>query len=88
MARSLVQHFTDWARQQGDAQYDYGDITNCALCQFLNANGYAKTPRVGGDTWRDASVKPMQRHDIDERLAEALVSEPRTFAALADRLSA
>lgn len=86
MARSLKQHFTDWCREQGEVEYDYGDVSNCALCQFLNANGYTERAIVGGSCWREFTSD--QRHDLDRVMVGALLEKPHTFAALADRLSA
>lgn len=86
MALSLKAHFTEWCRKQGEREYEYGDIFGCALCQFLNANGYTKRAVVGGQSWRDDGGDA--RHDLDFQLGEALVQHPRTFSALADRLAA
>jgi hypothetical protein len=90
VARSLTQHFADWCRQQGDREYVYADNSGCALCQFLETNGYAKMPRAGGDYWYDAALgySRANEHMLDKKLGYALVCTPHTFSALADRLAA
>lgn len=88
--KSFVDQVRDWAATKPtDEAYDYEDFRNCALCQFLSDNGYAKTPRVISGYWRDGvDGRWIAHYDSENKLEDALCSEPSTFGALAERLSA
>jgi hypothetical protein len=83
-----VAEFLDWARRKpAGERYDYNDIANCAMCQFLRETGRALEPRVSS-TWRERYV-PNSRRPLPPKLDNALASLGGwTFGALVKRLEA
>lgn len=86
--KSFEQQFADWVHTMpADQEYDYYDgegyRCGCAAYQFLRSVGYPVI-RVGGLSWWDTSGA---RHFLPPSLPVAIVGYPRTFGALADRLS-
>ena len=85
--KSFDQQVADWARSKpADETYVFSDCTDCALGQFLKETGMMALPIVGPTAWTGPGDEPW--HPISGLLASALVDEPATFGALADRLSA
>jgi hypothetical protein len=84
--KSFEQQFTDWVRSKpADEAYDYSDVLNCALCQFLRETGMAKAPLVGGYRWTEDDAETGW-HYFDVKLDDAVCAGPHTFGALAERL--
>ena len=103
MALGFTQQVREWAaKKPADETYDYTDSRNCALCQFLRESGFASRPAVSPGIWRDrdrengpeigylnADTLKSQTMAFGSHAAfeNALSGHPRTFGALADRLS-
>lgn len=81
----FITELRDWAREKGDEGYNFVSCRACALAQFLVASGRAQSPRVAAWEWTDDE---RVDHDFPDGLAVALVREPNTFSALAQRLDA
>lgn len=77
-----------WARTKpADERYNYSDLDNCALCQFLRDTGRAIRPEAGGSFWSGVnSLGETIGGDIQTGLDRALVAQ--TFGALVTRLEA
>lgn len=92
--QSITDQFREWLNtKRADEEYDYVDSGNCAFCQFLRDTGLAKNPRVSPGRWRDGD-QSVVAHDMPDLVQAALngfiggeYDCPRTFGALADRLS-
>jgi hypothetical protein len=87
--QSFDQMLLAWARKQpADAEYDYGSIHNCALCQFLKDTGICSTPRAGGSYWTDTSLPFDSRveHRLSSTVLSALIGS--TFGELTDAMLA
>jgi hypothetical protein len=85
--KSFDQQVADWARTKpADEAYNYTSPCNCAIAQFLIASGISDAPGVGDEDWLDYGA-PNIRHPISKSLNMAVLDHPRTFGALADRLS-
>ena len=83
--------FADWCEKQGGRHYDYLDIFNCAVAQYLKAHGHTGV-HVTARSWGGATRWwRIWEHLIFSRplpagWGDALVSLPHTFSALAKRL--
>jgi hypothetical protein len=85
--KSMSHQFLDFCHEKpADEAYRYSDNSGCAFAQFLLASGMARQPGVGGFSWVDWETD--QWHQIPEAVRVALIPEPTTFGALADRLEA
>lgn len=81
--KSLEQQFVDWvAKQPANAEYDYGDVENCAIVRGLRELGYPVRSAAGA-YWRDTD---FVKHPLDGRLNSAASQWPYTFGALTARL--
>lgn len=80
-----IADFAAFCRSKGDKAFDYYDNCGCALAQFLK--GDHPDVSVGGAVY---SLTGEVADDIEMApgVRKALVSEPSTFPALADRLEA
>jgi len=88
--KSFDQQVADWARTKpADEAYTYTNSCGCALHNFLTETGYP-VRHVYAWHWEDLSgnVHWFDGGKMWGPLASALIDEPRTFGALADRLSA
>lgn len=86
MALSFNQAMLVWARAKpADEPYEYDSTRGCAICQFLNETGRAKSAGVGlgGSWWDDFTAN---RGQVDERVNGAAAERPHTFGAFAKRL--
>lgn len=90
----FISDFAAYARKRGaKVRYDFRDQRNCACAQFLRASGRAKTPWVGGFSWRDdhgcGHAFPSGLDDAIIGYGLMVPDKARwTFSALADRLEA
>lgn len=79
--------FPDWVRQQHPGrEYDYMELTRCAIAQFMTHLGYDATvtpTHISIGTVIDRVIVPLP-----EVLDDAVSLHPWTFGALAERLSA
>lgn len=79
-----------WARTKpADERYDYDDVANCAMCQFLRDTGRASDPNVGSLTWDDLdNLETLDSVPFDPRLDKVVKHGSHTFGALVTRLEA
>lgn len=81
----FITKFAAFCRTKGDEAYDYYDINNCAVAQFVKASGLCSNVEVGGFYWHDLITG--EKHELPENFV-AECEEPYIFSALADRLEA
>ena len=76
--------FIGWLEQQEpEARYAYTDGCGCALFHYFGAAGL-RPARIGGCTWTDVDGAA---HEIPPRWIRPLEQKPRTYGALAQRIT-
>ena len=81
----MKKELREWAlRKDADGSYDYQDIGNCALAQFLRETSASFDGNAGGSFYYDAEGRAQPISRFVER---ALEKRPHTFGALAARLA-
>lgn len=61
-----------WARTKpAGERYDYGDVNNCALCQFLRETGRESNPSVGGESYYLSGRRVTLPEDIGDAVLAA-----------------
>jgi hypothetical protein len=80
-----VREFEAFCRSKGDERYDYSLKHHCACAQFLRHGLGITSALVLPGYWRDEHGGA--KHDLPKGVEEAVFAPPRTFSALADRLS-
>ena len=78
----MIEDFKRWLDGK-IGEYDYMGIQDCPCFRFLKDSGYPVS-HVGGSEWWDTD---QECHPLERQLSDALVSRPRTYESLRERLT-
>ena len=67
-----IEAFADWCdKQPAEKEYNYGSITDCAFCQYLQSLGF-ESVRVSPYGWRLRNDGPFAYRALPDGLDEAV----------------
>jgi hypothetical protein len=85
LGRDIYSRFKAWVTTQSGA-YAYSNRWDCAFARFLKQKEGLSRPYVTSESFSDSIYG--DRIEIPPKVANALIQEPHTYEALAQRLKA